>query len=214
MRQGAEGGAPHPGWSPLSSGDASKHPLPAPALFPGESLSFLPPISEPGAGTAALWSQAAFQIFPKSSQSLWADVPVTVSSYRSCWFQEPGSANEEQGQGAEREPEEGAGVTPSSPEEWPESPTEEGHGLSPGEGEPRALGCLPQGLPRRVGGVQGVCMGSPTPLPAAPFLQMGWAQTRQRPRRPVHQPGNVQPQGPGSSSPHHPLPSNSALPST
>lgn len=31
------------------------------------------------------------------------------------------------------ESEEGAGVTPSSPEEWPESPTEEGQGLSPGE---------------------------------------------------------------------------------
>ncbi|KAM5225781.1 smoothelin-like protein 1 isoform 1-T2 [Hipposideros larvatus] len=44
---------------------------------------------------------------------------------------EPGSPREEQDQGVETELEEGAGVTPSSPEEWPESPTEEGHCLSP-----------------------------------------------------------------------------------
>lgn len=63
-------------------------------------------------------------------------------------------------------------------------------------------------------GVQGVCTGSPTPPPPASSLQMGWAQTRQLPRRPVHQPGNDQPWGLGFSSSHHPLPSKSALPST
>ncbi|XP_058161397.1 smoothelin-like protein 1 [Dasypus novemcinctus] len=45
---------------------------------------------------------------------------------------EAGGANGEQGV-VERETEEGAGVIPSSPEEWPESPTEEGHSLSPDE---------------------------------------------------------------------------------
>ncbi|XP_036718034.1 smoothelin-like protein 1 [Balaenoptera musculus] len=43
---------------------------------------------------------------------------------------EPGCP-EEQDQGVEEESEEGAGVLPSSAEEWPESPTEEGSGLSP-----------------------------------------------------------------------------------
>ncbi|XP_036895849.1 smoothelin-like protein 1 [Sturnira hondurensis] len=42
-----------------------------------------------------------------------------------------GGPREEQDQGLDTELEEGAGVTPSSPEEWPESPTEEGQGLSP-----------------------------------------------------------------------------------
>ncbi|XP_007952055.1 smoothelin-like protein 1 [Orycteropus afer afer] len=46
---------------------------------------------------------------------------------------EHGGANEEQDQHVEIEPEEGERVVPSSPEEWPESPTEEGHGLSPDE---------------------------------------------------------------------------------
>ncbi|XP_025784921.1 smoothelin-like protein 1 [Puma concolor] len=45
---------------------------------------------------------------------------------------ESGGPQEEQDQGVERESEEGAGVIPSSPEEWLESPTEEGSGLSPG----------------------------------------------------------------------------------
>lgn len=75
---------------------------------------------------------SGFQIFPKSSQSL-GHVLVWLSSRRSCSFQESGSPNEEQDEGEERESEEGAGVMPSSPEEWPESPTEEGHGTSPGE---------------------------------------------------------------------------------
>lgn len=57
----------------------------------------------------------------------------TMSPHRSCSFQEPGSPKEEQDQGVERESEEGAGVIPSSPEEWLESPTEEGSGLRPGE---------------------------------------------------------------------------------
>uniref|UniRef100_A0A2R9BDX8 Smoothelin like 1 n=1 Tax=Pan paniscus TaxID=9597 RepID=A0A2R9BDX8_PANPA len=43
---------------------------------------------------------------------------------------EPGSPSEEQEQDVEKEPEGGAGVIPSSPEEWPESPTGEGHNLS------------------------------------------------------------------------------------
>nr|XP_007996513.2 smoothelin-like protein 1 [Chlorocebus sabaeus] len=43
---------------------------------------------------------------------------------------EPGSPSEEQEQDVEKEPEGGAGVLPSSPEEWPESPTGEGHNLS------------------------------------------------------------------------------------
>lgn len=71
---------------------------------------------------------------------------------------------QEQDQGADRESEEGAGVVPSSPEEWLESPTEEGSGLSPGEGEsrePPGGACRPHGagtpasLPRSVppGGV-------------------------------------------------------------
>ncbi|KAM9081317.1 smoothelin-like protein 1 [Megaptera novaeangliae] len=45
--------------------------------------------------------------------------------------EEPGCPDEEQDQGVEEESEEGAGVLPSSAEEWPESPTEEGSGLSP-----------------------------------------------------------------------------------
>lgn len=63
----------------------------------------------------------------------WAGSHVAVCSHRSRLFQKPGSPDEEQDQAVERESEEGAGVTPSSPEEWPESPTEEGHSLSPGE---------------------------------------------------------------------------------
>ncbi|XP_074228087.1 smoothelin-like protein 1 isoform X2 [Camelus bactrianus] len=45
---------------------------------------------------------------------------------------EPGGPDEEQDQGMEGELEEGAEVLPSSPDEWPESPMEEGSGLSPG----------------------------------------------------------------------------------
>ncbi|XP_049569676.1 smoothelin-like protein 1 isoform X49 [Orcinus orca] len=44
---------------------------------------------------------------------------------------EPGCPDEEQDQGAEKGAEEGAGALPRSAEEWPESPTEEGSGLSP-----------------------------------------------------------------------------------
>lgn len=62
---------------------------------------------------------------------------------------------------------------------------------------------------------EGVCResitGSPTSLPPASFLQMGWAQTTKLPQRPVLQPGNVQPQGTGSSSSYHMLPSKSTL---
>ncbi|XP_041495765.1 smoothelin-like protein 1 [Microtus oregoni] len=46
-------------------------------------------------------------------------------------LQEPGSPTEEQEQGKEKESEERAAVIPSSPEEWPESPTDEGPSLSP-----------------------------------------------------------------------------------
>ncbi|XP_032496949.1 smoothelin-like protein 1 [Phocoena sinus] len=45
--------------------------------------------------------------------------------------EEPGCPDEEQDQGAEKGLEEGAGALPRSAEEWPESPTEEGSGLSP-----------------------------------------------------------------------------------
>ncbi|XP_037060825.1 smoothelin-like protein 1 isoform X2 [Peromyscus leucopus] len=44
---------------------------------------------------------------------------------------EPGSPTEEQEQGEEKESEERTAVIPSSPEEWPESPTDEGTSLSP-----------------------------------------------------------------------------------
>jgi hypothetical protein len=50
-----------------------------------------------------------------------------------CSFQEPESPTKEKNQDPEKEPEEGAAVIPSSPEEWSESPTEEGHSSSPGE---------------------------------------------------------------------------------
>ncbi|XP_004620506.2 smoothelin-like protein 1 [Sorex araneus] len=43
----------------------------------------------------------------------------------------PDGPHEEQAQGVEKESEEGAGGVPSSPEVWPESPTEEGFSLSP-----------------------------------------------------------------------------------
>ncbi|XP_039716069.1 smoothelin-like protein 1 isoform X1 [Pteropus medius] len=72
--------------------------------------------------------------------------------------EKPGSPNEEQDQSVERESEEGAGVTPSSPEEWPESPTEEGHSLSPdgvgpdtvasGETSPSASESSPSEVPQ------------------------------------------------------------------
>ncbi|XP_005598205.2 smoothelin-like protein 1 [Equus caballus] len=71
---------------------------------------------------------------------------------------ESGSPNEEQDEGEERESEEGAGVMPSSPEEWPESPTEEGHGTSPdglgpdtaasGETSPSASESSPSDVPQ------------------------------------------------------------------
>lgn len=35
-------------------------------------------------------------------------------------------------------------MIPSSPEEWPESPTDEGTSLSPGKGEPRVLQDYPE----------------------------------------------------------------------
>lgn len=63
----------------------------------------------------------------------WAGACVPMSPHRSCLFQESGGPQEEQDQGVERESEEGAGVIPSSPEEWLESPKEEDSGLSPGE---------------------------------------------------------------------------------
>ncbi|EGW09622.1 Smoothelin-like protein 1 [Cricetulus griseus] len=62
---------------------------------------------------------------------------------------EPGSPTEEQEQAKEKESEERAAVIPSSPEEWPESPTDEGASLSPdglgpdstGETSPSASPC-------------------------------------------------------------------------
>ncbi|XP_047549313.1 smoothelin-like protein 1 [Lutra lutra] len=71
---------------------------------------------------------------------------------------EPGSPKEEQDGGAQIESEEGAGVMSSSPEEWLESPTEEGSGLSPdglspdlaasGETSPSASESSPSDVPQ------------------------------------------------------------------
>ncbi|XP_029420796.1 smoothelin-like protein 1 isoform X2 [Nannospalax galili] len=71
---------------------------------------------------------------------------------------EPGSATEEQQPGREKESEEGTAVIPSSPEEWPESPTDEGHSLSPdglgpdltasGETSPSASESSPSDVPQ------------------------------------------------------------------
>nr|XP_010950699.1 PREDICTED: LOW QUALITY PROTEIN: smoothelin-like protein 1 [Camelus bactrianus] len=71
---------------------------------------------------------------------------------------EPGGPDEEQDQGMEGELEEGAEVLPSSPDEWPESPMEEGSGLSPeglspdaaasGETSPSASESSPSNVPQ------------------------------------------------------------------
>ncbi|XP_022363276.1 smoothelin-like protein 1 [Enhydra lutris kenyoni] len=71
---------------------------------------------------------------------------------------EPGSPKEEQDGGAQIESEEGAGLMSSSPEEWLESPTEEGSGLSPdglgpdlaasGETSPSASESSPSDVPQ------------------------------------------------------------------
>ena len=82
-----------------------------------------------GGGSRA-WPQTAFQIFLKPQAG--------TSPPRVHLFQEPGSPDEEQDQGAGAEAEDGAGGPPSSPEGWPESPTEEGGSASPGEGAPRS----------------------------------------------------------------------------
>lgn len=74
----------------------------------------------------------------------------------------------------EKESEEGAGVSPSSPEEWPESPTEEGQGLSPGELEPGAQRLL-QGFPE---GHAGAIMVDPFPSPL--LLSYRWVGPRHR----------------------------------
>lgn len=66
---------------------------------------------------------------------------TTGHTDRVCLFQGLDGPNKEQDQGVEKESEEAAGVVPSSPEEWPESPTEEGQGLSPGEWDPEPTGC-------------------------------------------------------------------------
>uniref|UniRef100_M3XMF3 Smoothelin like 1 n=1 Tax=Mustela putorius furo TaxID=9669 RepID=M3XMF3_MUSPF len=83
---------------------------------------------------------------------------VSVAEERSCRFQEPGSPKEEQDGGAQIESEEGAGVIPSSPEEWLESPTEEGSALPPdglgpdsaasGETSPSASESSPSDVPQ------------------------------------------------------------------
>ncbi|XP_059115206.1 smoothelin-like protein 1 isoform X2 [Peromyscus eremicus] len=71
---------------------------------------------------------------------------------------EPGSPTEEQEQGEEKESEERTAVIPSSPEEWPESPTDEGTSLSPdglgpdstasGETSPSASESSPSDVPQ------------------------------------------------------------------
>nr|XP_042131518.1 smoothelin-like protein 1 isoform X3 [Peromyscus maniculatus bairdii] len=71
---------------------------------------------------------------------------------------EPGSPTEEQEEGEEKESEERTAVIPSSPEEWPESPTDEGTSLSPdglgpdsaasGETSPSASESSPSDVPQ------------------------------------------------------------------
>ncbi|XP_055456292.1 smoothelin-like protein 1 [Psammomys obesus] len=71
---------------------------------------------------------------------------------------EPESPTEEQEQAKENEPEERTAAVPSSPEEWPESPTDEGPGLSPdglvpdstasGETSPSASESSPSEVPQ------------------------------------------------------------------
>ncbi|KAL6064565.1 hypothetical protein STEG23_035988 [Scotinomys teguina] len=71
---------------------------------------------------------------------------------------EPGSPTEEQEQGEEKESEGRTAVTASSPEEWPESPTDEGASLSPdglgpdstvsGETSPSASESSPSDVPQ------------------------------------------------------------------
>nr|XP_048282213.1 smoothelin-like protein 1 [Myodes glareolus] len=73
-------------------------------------------------------------------------------------LQEPGGPMEEQEQAKEKESEERAAVIPSSPEEWPESPTDEGPSLSPdglgpdstasGETSPSASESSPSDVPQ------------------------------------------------------------------
>ncbi|XP_040601651.1 smoothelin-like protein 1 isoform X2 [Mesocricetus auratus] len=69
---------------------------------------------------------------------------------------EPGSPTEEQEQAKEEESEERAAVIPSSPEEWPESPTDEGASFSPdglgpdstGETSPSVSDSSPSDVPQ------------------------------------------------------------------
>ena len=110
-----------------------------------------------GGGSRA-WPQTAFQIFLKPQAGR--------SPPRVHLFQEPGSPDEEQDQGAGAEAEDGAGGPPSSPEGWPESPTEEGGSASPGEGAPRSPPAAGPALGVRVGGGEGprsppCCRGHP-----------------------------------------------------
>ncbi|KAK7822331.1 hypothetical protein U0070_014430 [Myodes glareolus] len=73
-------------------------------------------------------------------------------------LQEPGGPTEEQEQAKEKESEERAAMIPSSPEEWPESPTDEGPSLSPdglgpdstasGETSPSASESSPSDVPQ------------------------------------------------------------------
>ncbi|KAF4009476.1 hypothetical protein G4228_000088 [Cervus hanglu yarkandensis] len=56
---------------------------------------------------------------------------VQARAHPARTFQEPGGPADEQDEGAGAEAEDGAGGPPSSPEVWPESPTEEGGSASP-----------------------------------------------------------------------------------
>lgn len=105
-----------------------------PLCFISWGKSSLPPldIKNLGWGLAEPGARLPCRSFRSPHKAL-GSACVTMSSPRSCRFQESGGPHEEQDRGAEKESEEGAGVCPSSPEEWPESPTEEGPGLSPGE---------------------------------------------------------------------------------
>uniref|UniRef100_A0A8D0TI97 Calponin-homology (CH) domain-containing protein n=1 Tax=Sus scrofa TaxID=9823 RepID=A0A8D0TI97_PIG len=124
---------------------------PLPALFSWESPVF-PLMSSTWGGAVG-----APGCLPGLSEAL-TETWAAASPHGSCWFQEPGSPDEEQNQGVEGESEEGAGVPPSSPEEWPESPTEEGGGPSPdglspiaeasGETSPSASESSPSDVPQ------------------------------------------------------------------
>ncbi|CAH6788421.1 smoothelin-like protein 1 [Phodopus roborovskii] len=87
--------------------------------------------SEPKEGVEAevTVKEAEAESQKKANAELQADGGKEMESDRKEQV-EPGSPTEEQEQAEEKESEERAAVIPSSPEEWPESPTDEGASLS------------------------------------------------------------------------------------